>query len=174
MKRITLVACFDDESNKKIEQIVKDYKAELCKVPYNIKNRFANDTLPYHITLSAWNEDKIEYITSKLKGFVGKKIKSNFVFNLMDSTIKGNILFLDLIDDTDLRKLQKRAFAILPTERYNPLTYKLHSTINIDDYKDNNINLLIQLKNKTLSLTINKVCLFEIYPAKLLYTVELS
>lgn len=174
MKRITLVACFNDESNKKIEHIVARDKEKLCKVPYNIVNRFANDTLPYHITLSAWDEDKTEYIISKLGELVGEKIKGTFSFKVMDSTIKGNILYLDLVNDTAVKMLQTRAYNLLPTQKYNPLTYKLHATINIAENKDHNLNLLSRLKNKNLQLTIDKVCLFEIYPAKLLSTVELS
>ncbi len=174
MKRITLVACFDEESNQKIENILTNLNVKLCKVPFNIENRLENDTLPYHITLSAWNNDKSKEIISKLKTFNAKKIISDFVFNIMDSTIKGNILFLDLKDEEKIKKLQKSAYDLLPTERYNPLTYQIHSTINIDENKANNIKLLNQLNNIILTLTINKICLFEIYPAKLLYSVELS
>ena len=173
MKRITLVACFDDKSNKKIDEIVANYKENLCKVPYNVEDRSTNDTLPYHITLSAWNDDKTKYILSKIKNISFKAIKCTYKFNLMDSTIKGNIMYLDLLDDSNVKELQKIAFNLLPTEKYNPSTFKLHLTININENKKFNINLLNKLRTEKLSLTIDKICLFEIYPAKLLYTIDL-
>ena len=47
-KRITTVAVFDEETNRKIEVYTKP---TFCKVPILIKNRTAVDTLPYHFTL---------------------------------------------------------------------------------------------------------------------------
>lgn len=173
MKRVTLVACFDEASNQAIDRVLAAYQGKLCKVPYNIEDRVANDTLPYHITLSAWNADQAQNILAKLTTLTTDKIKVNYRFAVMDSTIKGNILFLSPVDDQKIKALQKTAYNLLPTQKYDPATYRLHTTINIAADKAVNLALAQQLQDIVLPLTIDKVCLFEIYPAKLLAEVWL-
>lgn len=172
-QRITLVASFDEASNRAIAAVLAPDAGQLCKVPYNITDRVANDTLPYHITLSAWDADYAQNIITKLPTLATAPIKVNYRFALMESTIKGNILFLEPVADQEIKALQKAAYDLLPTPKYDPATYRLHATINIAADRAVNLALVRQLQDVVLPLTIDKVCLFAIYPAKLLAEVPL-
>lgn len=171
-KRITLVACFSEESNNKIKQVLAVLKSDLlCKVPFNIDDRIVNDTLPYHITLSAWDKEKQDKIVNSINNFKIQKINVKCRFAIMDSTIKGKILYLQPINLGELKRLQNTAFNLLPTERYNPKNYKIHSTLNISEDGEKINCQYNKLKDITLDLDIDRICLFEIYPAKLIASV---
>jgi len=170
-KRITLVACFDSKSIDVINNSLQHInKTQLCKVPYHIENRIYNDTLPFHITLSAWDIDKKDIILEKLPSICFNKIKLEVVFDIIENSDKSLLLYLKPVNQLQLRHLQRLAYDILPTNRYNPEKYLLHSTINISDNINQIREQLSSLSNIKLELVIDKICLFEIYPAKLITT----
>ena len=166
--RITLVACFDDSSVKLIEENLKlldNY--ELCKVPLHNSNREENDTLPYHITLSAWDIDKEDFIINKME---------NLEFNVINADFKfaqdRDLLYLKPKNEKLIRKLQSQAYNLLPTEKFDPKKYMLHSTMNINsDYNQIKQQSNI-LKDIDLNLNITEIRLYEIYPAKLVKSIS--
>lgn len=167
--RITCVAGFDKKSSELIEQTLNNFNINnLCKVPFNIENRVLNDTLPYHITLSAWNIAEEPFVTQELKKLKLDRIKTNFIFSIMDSSIKGKILYLKPLEDEGIKSLQRKIFNILPTERYNPNKYTIHSTVCIDDDLNRINDIYHQVNHTQLELAIDSVCLFKIYPAELI------
>lgn len=65
---LTLVACFDEESDQKIREtlnLIGDHR--ICKVPMKNGNRKDIDTLPFHSTLSAWKISKEEVIVKRMR-----------------------------------------------------------------------------------------------------------
>jgi len=76
------------------------------------------------------------------------------------------MLFLEPINKTEIKKLQTYAYYILPTVRYNPPTYKIHCTININENERIIEGMFNKLRDTILELTLDKICLYEIYSAK--------
>lgn len=160
--RITLIACFDNKSIKEIEEKLKlldGYK--LCKVPLHTANREENDTLPFHITLSAWNIEKENFIVEKMNAlqFAEKSVVFEFAY-------VGCLLYLKPVDESSIRNLQVQAYNLLPTEKYNPQEYMLHSTMNINSDCETIKKQCNLLKGIKLTLKIKEIRLYEIYPAK--------
>lgn len=90
---------------------------------------------------------------------------------IMNGKDDSYVLYLSVTDDTDLRNLLSIIFEKLPTEKYNPNTFKFHITLDIDkDYeKINMLHNKIKEKFNTFNISINKLGLFEIYPAVKVY-----
>ena len=79
--RYTCITLFDEKSLKNIHDILSKLDAyELCKVPYlkqpyTVENRQKVDTLPYHFTLSYWDENNKETAIEVFKAITMKKIE---------------------------------------------------------------------------------------------------
>ena len=154
---ITFVACFDDESNQKIEEALKligNYR--ICKVPMKNGNRKDLDTLPFHSTISSWSIKEEQKIVEQIRRF--------FTFNSFSSDFrfvgKKTHICLEPIQEEPLRRLVTKAYNLMPRDRYIPNKYHLHSTININPDRDQIQEQLKILKKVTLNLKINEVRLF--------------
>ena len=166
--RITMITLFDNESLEKISYCIKDFEENFCKVPFRITNRKINDTLPYHFTLSFWNENEIE---------IAKKVFENVKFDKISLKILGvdikesynnswNLYFYFKVTN-ELYNLQKKIYNMSKLEKFNPDIYMPHITIHCDkDY-----NKLLKLKYEIMknfvpfNVYFDKLGLFKIYPA---------
>lgn len=174
-KRYTCITLFDAESLNKICNTLsklKDYN--LCKVPYlkepyTVDNRKEADTLPYHFTLSYWDEankeeaievfnkidiEKIDLLIEDVKIKQGNDNSFNmyFSFNVTDK----------------LKQIQTQIYTKTKNEKFNPDTYLPHISI----HSDKDYNKLVKMRDiimqdfKPFIVSFDKVGLFEIYPAK--------
>lgn len=166
---LTLVACFDEESDQKIRETLKligDHR--ICKVPMKNGNRKDIDTLPFHSTLSAWKISKEEKIV--------KRIYESFNFQSFSSDFKiackKTHYCLEPVQEDKLRQLQAQAYILEPVEKYCPETYHLHGTLNINPDQRLIKEQFMLFKDTILNLKIISVKLFEIYPAELVCTVD--
>jgi len=169
-KRITCVALFEDESV--INRLVSTIDNNLCKVPMFVEDRKNVDTLPYHVTLCVWNindKDKIIEIAGTLE-------INEIELEIDDIKIKkGNFqgdeslnLYLSIKENEKLKKLQQTIYEKLPNTPYNPSNYIMHISL----HSNNDLNNAEEIRNKlmesfqTFKIKINKLALYEIYPAK--------
>ena len=170
--RIVLISTFDNNNLEKINYYVNKLNETLCKVPFgkNVDNRIEVDTLPYHLTLSAWNIENQKNVEKALSQIQFSKLKI-YINNveIMNGKENSYVLYFNVEENEKLKSLQKEIYQILPSERYKPENIKFHITIHID--KDYNKILLMQekiLKDfKPFELEIETYRLYEIYPAKL-------
>ncbi len=169
--RVTLISTFDDNNLEKINFYIKRLNEKLCKVPFgkNI-NREIADTLPYHFTLSAWNIEEEENVLKRLSKikFPKLKILVNNV-EIMNGKENSYVLYFSIEENEKLKLFQEQIYQILPSERYNPKTFKFYITIHIDkDY-----NKIVTMKKQILQifkpfeLEVDTFSLYEIYPAKI-------
>ena len=167
--RITCIAMFDDESIRKIENTISILNHNLCKVPYGIENRENNDTLPYHFTISVWEEKYEEEIIEMFKTIKFEEIE--IVINNIDIKPSFNNsynLYFKISSNDKLNMLQKYVFNKLPSEKYNPEIFIPHITIHVD----NNYEIIKTMKDKinyvpnSITIKFNKLGLYKIYPAK--------
>lgn len=171
-ERVTFICEFDKIDLQKIEYHTKQLYQDLCKVPFgkNVDNRIEVDTLPYHFTLSAWNivdEEKVKTELSKIE-FSKLKICVDNV-EIMNGKENSYVLYFNIQENDELKKLQQKIYKVLPSEKYNPENFNFHITIHIDkDY-----NKIISMKEKILKdftpfeLEVDTFSLYEIYPAEL-------
>lgn len=172
-QRITLVATFADNSLLEINQRLSIFdNSKLCKVPYskNIEDRKMVDTLPYHITLSAWDrkeKDSICIGLEKIK-FASFKIKIVDV-NIMSGKENSYVLYWEIESNNVLNELQNEVYRISPSIKYNPQNFKAHITIHIGKDYEKILRMQKDLKEnfKEFYLTIRNIKLYEIYPAEL-------
>lgn len=174
-KRFTCITIFDEESLNKIRNALSKLNSyNLCKVPYlkepyTLDNREEADTLPYHFTLSYWDETNKEEAISVCNTINMKKIK----ILVEDVKIKqGNDnsfnMYFAFTPTDDLKEIQQQIYDITKNEKFNPSTYLPH--ISIHSYKD--YDKLLEMKNTVMenfepfTVSFDKVGLFEIYPAK--------
>lgn len=171
-ERITLVADLNNDDLNKIKYYTEKLNTDLCKVPFrkNISDREKIDTLPFHFTLSAWNIKEEENIINKLSKIKFSKL-TVLVNNIeiMNGKENSYVLYFSIEENKSLKELNKKIYEELPSEKYNPNTFKFHITIHIDkDYNKINNMKEILLKDFTpFKLTIKTFSLYEIYPAKL-------
>lgn len=174
-KRLTITLCFDENSNKIIDDFIKSNGGKnFCKVPYHTNNRFKNDTFPYHITLGSFDLKNFDLIKTNLYGWKFKNFEVDFVpdvWDFFEETMSGKILFLKPITDKKIRSIEKRLFEICPSdkERFNPAKFNPHCTLNINSDVKNIEGFFKKTKSAVLRLKIDSVCIFENYPDKLLY-----
>lgn len=174
-KRITCIAVFNEESLSKIKRMLSKLKNyNLCKVPYlkepyTLENREEADTLPYHFTLSYWDENDKQEAMKIFKLINMKRIQ----ILVEDVKIKeGNEnsynMYFSFKSSNDLKEIQTQLYNMTKNEKFNPSTYTPHISIHID--KD--FNKLIKMKNiimenfEPFTVSFDKLGLFEIYPAK--------
>lgn len=174
-KRFTCITLFDVESLNKIKKMLSELgEYDLCKVPYlkepyTLENREEADTLPYHFTLSYWDENDKEEAIKCFNSINMKKI------NILVEDVKikeGNDnsydMYFSFTPDNDLREIQTQIYNMTRNEKFNPSTYTPHISIHTDkDY-----NKLIEMKDiimekfEPFTASFDKLGLFEIYPAK--------
>lgn len=170
-ERITFILTFDDRNTQKINFYTNKINEKLCKVPFG-KNvdRTKADTLPYHITLSAWNVDEKSKVFDTLSQIELPKLK--IIINdvqIMNGKENSYVLYFSVQKNEKLKLLQSQIYQVLPSKNYNPENFNFHITIHIDkDY-----NKIISIKEKILQdfkpfeIEANTFNLYEIYPAKL-------
>lgn len=175
--RITLIANFDEKSNKQIEEKINKLgkNKQLCKVPYrkNIKDRYKVDTLPFHFTIYSWDIKEEKNIITKLKQIKFPKTKIKITgLNIKDGKENSYCLYFEIENNEEIKKLQKDINIISPNIKYNPENFIFHITIHIDkDYqKIINIKNILENNFKNIEITIENFGLYEIYPAKLIQT----
>ncbi len=174
-KRITCITLFNEESLSKIKKILSKLENyNLCKVPYlkepyTLEDRGEADTLPYHFTLSYWDEDNKEEAIKCFNSINMKKI------DILVEAVKikaGNEnsynMYFSFKPSNDLKEIQAQLYNMNKNEKFNPSTYTPHISIHIDkDY-----NKIIEMKNiimenfEPFTISFDKIGLFEIYPAK--------
>lgn len=174
-RRYTCIALFDEKSLEDIHNILSKLKTyKLCKVPYlkqpyTLNDRQEADTLPYHFTLSYWDENNKEeaikiFNTIRMKRIEilveGVKIKqgNEDSFNMYFSFTPNN----------DLKEIQSQIYSKTKNEKFNPDIYLPHISI----HSDKDYNKLIEMRDvimenfKPFRISFDKLGLFEIYPAK--------
>lgn len=174
-KRVTCITLFNEESLSKIKKILSKLENyNLCKVPYlkepyTLENREEADTLPYHFTLSYWDENDREEAINYFKLINMKKIE----ILVEDVKIKeGNAnsynMYFSFTPSNDLKEIQTQLYNMTKNEKFNPITYIPHISIHTDkDY-----NKLTEMRNiimqnfEPFPISFDKIGLFEIYPAK--------
>ena len=176
-KRITLVTIFDKVTISNINNLVNIVGEKICKVPYGIDddNRKKIDTLPFHFTISAWDKEYEEKVVGFLDNINFKKIKVKVnKVEIMKGKNNSFVLFLSIKENQDIKNIQQVIYNKLPSEKYNPGKFTFHITLHIDkDY-----NTIIQMKQKledkfeSFEIEINKLGLFEIYPANLIKEIQ--
>lgn len=172
-KRITCITLFNEESLSKIKKILlKLENYNLCKVPYlkepyALENREEVDTLPYHFTLSYWDENNKEEAIKCFNSISMRKIE----ILVEDVKIKeGNEnsynMYFSFKPSNDLKEIQAQLYNMTKNEKFNPTTYTPHISIHTDkDY-----NKLTEMKNiimedfEPFTVSFDKLDLFEIYP----------
>lgn len=174
-KRITCITLFDEESLSKIRKILlKIENYDLCKVPYlkepyTLESRKEADTLPYHFTLSYWDENdkeeaikcfnsvnmkRIEILVEDVKIKEGNENSYNMYFSFKPSNV--------------LKEIQAQLYSMTKNEKFNPSTYTPHISIHTDKDYDK----IIEMKNiimenfEPFTISFDEIGLFEIYPAK--------
>lgn len=176
-ERITLISQFSETDLNYFNNLFKDLNDILCKVPYgkNVNDRYKIDTLPLHFTLSAWNIKNKDLILKKLNNIEFKElnIKLNDI-QIMKGKENSYVLYISIEENNELKELQQNIYNELPTEKYNPNTFKFHITIHIDKDYDKIIELQKKLKTKfqKTEIKIKEYGLYEIYPAKLIQTYK--
>lgn len=176
-QRITFVSIFSENDLAKIEYYTKRINDKLCKVPFgkNVVDREEVDTLPYHFTLSAWDISSEEVVIKELSKINFPRLKI-FVSSVEIMRGKENsyVLYFKIEDNAELKSLQQRIYEVLPSEKYNPNNFNFHITINID----NDYTKIVSMHEKLLEnfspfeLEVDAFCLYEIYPAKLVFSIE--
>lgn len=176
-KRITLISLLDKVSLNKINSLISGLNHKLCKVPYHdyVPDRIENDTLPFHITISAWGKEYEKRAIGLLEAIKFKKIKLLLDGVKIKKGINNSyVLYLSIKEDENLKLLHKQIYDILPSEKYKSGNFEFHITLHVDkDYeKIMKIKNQIELKFKSFEITFGKLGLFEIYPSKLIYMTE--
>ena len=174
--RITLVTLFNEESLKKMDELISSVDEKLCKVPFNRNvNRCEVDTLPFHLTLSAWDINKKDEVVLMLNSinFNSFKLVVNGL-GIMNGKEGSHVLYFNIVDCDELKALHKAIYSSIPNERYNPDNFKFHITIHIDqDYEK-----ILRIKNALeegftpFELEVNSIGLFSIYPAILIKEIK--
>lgn len=161
--RVTLITLFSEESLKKIDKLVSSVDEKMCKVSFGRNvNRCEVDTLPFHLTLSAWDINKKDEVVFKLNSINFNSFKLVVDgLGIMNGKEGSHVLYLAI-------------YLCLPNERYNPNKFKFHITIHIDqDYEK-----ILEIKNKIeedfvpFELEVNSIGLFNIYPASLVKEIK--
>lgn len=172
-ERITLVSLFDEDSTNRIKKVISITNEKVCKVSFgkNISDRYINDTLPLHFTISAWDIKNENLVISKLKmiKFPKTKIEIDGI-EIMNGKENSYVLYFSIKENAELKKILEDIYSVVPSEKYNPKSFIFHITIHIDkDY-----NKILDMKNileknlDNMKLIVDKFGLFEIYPAKLI------
>lgn len=174
-KRFTMITIFDKESLDKIGTILHNtIQYNLCKVPYlkepyTVNNREEADTLPYHFTLSYWDENKKEESISVFNSVNMKEIEILVEdVKIKEGNNKSYNMYFSFKPNEALKKMQADIYMKTKNEKFNPNTYLPHISIHSDkDYdKLTKIKDIIMKDFKPFTLSFNKLGLFEIYPAK--------
>ena len=174
-KKQAITLCFDENSNKKIDEFISDNGGKnFCKVPYHTEDRIKNDTFPYHITLGSFELKNLEFLKANLSNLNFEEFELDFVPSVWDfseETVSGKILYLKPMSDKKIKLLQKNIFEVCPSskERFNPSKFNPHCTLHIDSDTKTIERFFENTKSAVLKLKIDSICLFENYPAKLLY-----
>ncbi|MFA5211555.1 MAG: 2'-5' RNA ligase family protein [Patescibacteria group bacterium] len=178
-KRITLITLFADDILEKIKKIVADKENLICKIPYGIDddNRKQMDTLPYHFTISSWDNKFERQVVEILK----ELNFSNFVLKIdkvkiMSGKENSHILYFFAKNDDKLRKIQKSIFEKIPNEKYNPANFEFHITLAIDKDQNNILKLKEKIEKnfEAFEIRIDKLALFSIYPARKIFEKALK
>lgn len=174
-KRYTCITLFDEKSLNEIYNILSKLAVyKLCKVPYlkypySLNDREKADTLPYHFTLSYWDENNKEEAIKIFKTIHMKRIE----ILVEDVKIKqGNEdsfnIYFSFTPNNDLKEIQSQIYSKTKNEKFNPDTYLPHISI----HSDKDYNKLIEMRDvimenfKPFRISFDKLGLFEIYPAK--------
>jgi len=139
MKRYSLIAVFDKQTNK---QISKLSKTGYCKVPCTVENRFAMDTLPPHLTLAIIEQDHAYTIDLT---------KIEFPKNFDITSI-------------DMKESKKGGYGIYLISTYGHVTLAVFE----NQEKAQTEFKKLKAQFKPFTATISAIQIYEIYPARLL------
>lgn len=175
-ERITLVSLFNQNNLKKIQNSLQVIDEPLCKVPFgkNVNNRFQADTLPSHFTFSSWNIKHENFILQELSKISFEKF--NILvdkIDIMNGAENSYVLYFHIAANESLRKLHEKIYNILPSKFYDPSHFQFHITITIDkDFqKISYFKKKLEKNFSPFELEVDKIGLFEIYPAKLVHDI---
>jgi 2'-5' RNA ligase len=173
-KVVTLITIFNEQTLDKIKNLVCKYGLKTCKVPFGVteSNREQNDGLPFHFTISAWDEKEENKVIEILNNIELKPINV-FIDNveIKNGQEDSYVLYLLPQNDKKLKNILQTINKQLPSEKYNPSTFTFHITLDVDK----SIEKIEKLKNNILKsfkpfhVTINKLGLFKIYPPIMIY-----
>lgn len=139
------------------------------KKPYTVDNREEADTLPYHFTLSYWDESKKEEAISVFNSINMKEIEILVEdVKIKEGNDKSYNMYFSFKPNEALKKMQADIYMKTKNEKFNPNIYLPHISI----HSDKDYNKLTKMKDiimkdfKPFTVSFNKLGLFEIYPAK--------
>jgi 2'-5' RNA ligase len=175
--RITLVTLFDKQTNHILDNLVSKLDKKICKVPYDVcdEKRIELDTLPYHMTISAWDKKDEEQVVQMLNKLIFNKIRVIVEDVKITNGISDSfVLYLSISEDGGLKELQRNIYDKLPTEKYNPDNFVFHITLNVDKDKNgiNEMKKILDKNFKPFEILITEIGLFEIYPAKMIKKIS--
>ncbi len=176
--RITLISKLSDESQRKIDSLVRRVNVQTCKFSYGIddERRKDLDNLPYHITIFGTNKEKQnEFIklieTIKMKEIV---VKINGV-EIMPGNDLSYVLYLNVEDNEKLKEIQRIIRKQFPSKYYDPDIFKFHITLDIDkDYeKIKSLHDKIMEVFEPFNIEFNELSLYD-YPGDIIREFKLK
>lgn len=176
-ERIALVTLFNQGGIEKINSFFQTIEEPLCKIPFgkNVNDRIKVDTLPYHLTISAWDIEKKDEILKELAPINFPKFSIHVdSIQIMNGKENSYVLYFNIEPNNELKLLHETIYSVLPSERHNPAHVHFHITITIEKDYEKIIRIKKELeKNFTpFNLDINRLGLFSIYPANLIKIIN--
>lgn len=175
---LTLITLFDSPSRNRISKALSAVDEPLCKVPFaRVADRIAADTLPMHFTVSAWKSSERERVLKALSRLELYPIELQVSgIGVMRGKEHSQVLYFEITPSEALTALQREVCELLPNPRYAPDDFKFHMTICIDqdNRKIRRIRDLLETQFEPFSLTVSALGLYEIYPAKQVFRIDVK
>ncbi|MCM1053495.1 MAG: hypothetical protein NC483_05940 [Ruminococcus sp.] len=172
-QRLTLITNFKQESLEMLTSYENLLKDNLCRVPFGkVANREKSNTLPFHLTLIAWDNSKKEEILTNLTQIVFPKTKVLIDdVKIMNGKENSYVLYFSVAKNNALISLSKQIYDLIPSQNYLNKS-EFHITIHIDkDYsKVTSMQETLLESFRPFELEIEEYKLYEIYPPLLIET----
>lgn len=170
--RITLITLFDSEQINKINALMSKINRKTCKVPYGINDekRYEIDNLPYHFTIFATNKNNQKELLelAEILNINKIKVKVNDI-KIMNARYDSYCLYLSIVENNQIKELQRLFHNKFPKEAYNPDNFIFHITLHIDKDYSTVLGLQKVLKEnfESFSLEFDKLALYD-YPGDMI------
>lgn len=168
MKRLTLIANFNEENLEKIKSTLVGINEEMCRIPYieGLDRELTRD-LPIHFTLYSWGEEYKKEVINYLSKFDFKECKA-FVtgVQIMNGRNGSYVLYYKLEVNEEILRVTRELNKIYHNKKYEN-NYEYHITICISKDYDKIIKIkdLLLERFVPFDISVSKLTLYEIYPA---------
>lgn len=177
-KRITMITLLDVDEMNKINDLIKNIKEQICKVPYGIddENRYKIDNLPFHFTIFATdkqNESKMIELMEQIK-CNSVKVKVNQV-KIMKGSKDSFVLYLSIEENENIKHLQNIFYKELHSRHYNPDDFNFHMTLHIDTNYERILLMQKIINNnfKPFIIEFNRLGFFN-YPGEIIKEINFT